>query len=748
MKGRPGEKTISNKQIVSFRDLMILLDVFPADKLSIKLLRTTLSELIPKNVYIPEIAASDTLTDDMIINADEYSASHTCSYCGLNCRQAGSYFPCFLFEAGIKFPNLIYKKDPYKQTALVGDCFRSDGKEDRTYYTIVYFYDYIYYLGTGESRNGRGHGKMSVHFQKRFFDHVINAAASGESDITPAGSEERAPFLSQDFLRLIETFIDRHQIRIDYLLEDSLITAFPDACKTATAFFPKRALSVRDLLAVLIALSLSDPDSVKEYLGNTEEEDLPESDPQESAQDEQPSESEEDSEGSFRTPEEDTLRKRFYKHFSVCRAMHVALALLISGTDLFYIVFDYFYPGSTFSGTLLKYFLPLQPFLLLLCYFIKLRASTMRLVYDNASDPGFSAYLDAFKHSFIRLPSATDRFSSLTAPEDEALGPVRICVGAFGVLSSSLICFFSFLTDTQPAFTMGVTVLLIILTVLYTSIDNHYFFVSFDRTRRHTSSVEGKASAIVGKFYFFKDRHDDYDPINTRFMIDTFYYPAACSRLIYHKAYTNKRDKAYSIVLLTLIWDIFACLCLFLNGEKSYATESAVITIVTVCFLCGPFSSHKGYIYSMLRSKYLSVFCPPHEYSAALRKDILLHTLNPHDIISGKKAFLRSSALYDTKADDSYRPDFNPEIRISYDCFYRFSTLRVLTASVLLLTVGFYSLLTSLGLETEKLLCLFIGVILYGALSGGLFDNVSNVYSSARFRRRQEIFFRKNNISR
>ena len=150
----------------------------------------------------------------------------------------------------------------------------------------------------------------------------------------------------------------------------------------------------------------------------------------------------------------------------------------------------------------------------------------------------------------------------------------------------------------------------------------------------------------------------------------------------------------------------------------------------------------------MLRSKYLSVFCPPHEYSAALRKDILLHTLNPHDIISGKKAFLRSSALYDTKADDSYRPDFNPEIRISYDCFYRFSTLRVLTASVLLLTVGFYSLLTSLGLETEKLLCLFIGVILYGALSGGLFDNVSNVYSSARFRRRQEIFFRKNNISR
>ncbi len=207
----------------------------------------------------------------------------------------------------------------------------------------------------------------------------------------------------------------------------------------------------------------------------------------------------------------------------------------------------------------------------------------------------------------------------------------------------------------------------------------------------------------------------------------------------------NKRDKACSIVLLAILLDVFACICYLIDGETKYATEAAVITFVTVCFLCGPFSSHKGFIYSMLRAKYLSVFCPPQDYSATLRNDILLHTLSPYDIISGKKAFVRASVLYDTDSDDSIQPDFHSEIRISYDSFYRFSAIRILTVSILLLTVGFYSIFTSWGMETERIICLSAGIIFYCAFSGGLFDNVFPVYSSSRFRKRRAAFFMKNN---
>jgi len=724
-----------NKPILSFRDLMVLLNVLPSDKVSIKMLRTVLSEVIPNSVYLPEIASSDTLTDEMIIKAHEVSVGHGCSGCELNCRQLGSLFPCFLFEAGIKYRNLVYKKDPYKQTMLVDDCFYDGGKEDRTYYTPLYFYDYIYYVGTGEYRNGRGHGKMSVHFMRSFFDHVIKVAAFPEEDaLKTVDIENDASFLSQEFMRLFDAFVDRHMIEVDSLLEDSLINAFPKACKMATSLFSKRKLSVRDLLAVLIALSLSDKDCVNEYIGSLEEYDLLETDSKETATDEQLKDFVDDTEIPLSAPIDNV--KRFRQHFFVCRAIHVALALFISGTDLLCGLLNYFNPESILCEKTLTFFLPLQPFLLVLCFFIKIRATTMRIVCDNASNPGFSAYLKAFRNSFIRLPSATERYSGLTAPEDEVLNPVRICICFFGMLSFCVISGIAFLTNTPAVFSLGLTVMLVFLTGLYTGIEHHSFFVSFDRTRRHVMSAEGKASAREGKLYFFKDCKDDYDPIHTRFMIDTFYYPVSCSRLIYHKAYTNKRDKACSIVLLTFIWDVFACLRLLINGDYSNVTESVVITLVTVCVLCGPFSSRKGYIYSMLRSKYLAVFCPPHEYSATLRKDILLHYLTPNDIISGKKAFLRSSTLYVTKPDEAFKPAFHSEIRISYDCFYRFSSIRTLAASVLLFTVSFYSLLTSLGIETGRILCLFIGIILYCSLSGGLFDNIFPVFPDRLLRKK------------
>lgn len=106
---------------LSLWSLMKSINVFSQDTVSIRTIRSILSELIPLSVYFPDIAESDILTKEMITNA--YNHKGACFGCSKNCKDSDYYPYCFLLEASIKYDNLRFKRDTQNLNQLVGDVF-------------------------------------------------------------------------------------------------------------------------------------------------------------------------------------------------------------------------------------------------------------------------------------------------------------------------------------------------------------------------------------------------------------------------------------------------------------------------------------------------------------------------------------------------------------------------------------------------------------------------------------------------
>ena len=229
---------------LSLWSLMKSINVFSQDTVSIRTIRSILSELIPLSVYFPDIAESDILTKEMITNA--YNHKGACFGCSKNCKDSAYYPYCFLLEASIKYDNLRFKRDTQNLNQLVGDVFFDPKGNSQVFYCSAYIYDYIYYLFTNNDRNGRGHGKRADHFKARFkFATTSNTSSS-----------DPKKYFTAEFLDHMEHFRKQHLLNHNNLSR-MISESFPDEYKSISELFPSVIRTSEYILPSFVFMCLS-----------------------------------------------------------------------------------------------------------------------------------------------------------------------------------------------------------------------------------------------------------------------------------------------------------------------------------------------------------------------------------------------------------------------------------------------------------------------------------------------------------
>lgn len=713
-----------NFECVSLLDVLEQLGVLKGKKTGVEVLKNYLRELTPNRIYTDIVSSSDKLTDEMIVTAAGYESD--CIFknvCSTKCPKSNSFFNCFIIDAAIKYDSIRKANDYSEFEQLTTDCFYSADEDEKLYYIRGNFYDYIYYIITHNKRNGRGTGARSDHFMSRFQSMVFPDKCNSEDD-----------FLSDDFIQLFDNFIEKYNINIDETLINSIVTAFPEACKLAVESFPLKNMTGRELIAVLIAESISGSVNINVMINSRK-----------SQAEEERINVLEDKDTKARIS---AIFKRIKFRYNLLTFFNVLLTIItiaLCVLSLFFYKRDLMPDLSMMYGSY-PYFLLLQAIIFPVNFRVGLKRRTLWLYLDRSRNSAFSEYIVKNASQKINLPGLDHITSNFTYPYYLEFKTSRLLIFLFTGIIALIIFTLSMIYSSIYLLASIMPLFIIGLTITDSVIETKTLFASFDRLANLSSKSSDIATSVNGKYKFFNYHTDTFDGIYSDVNSGMSGIPGKAIRNIYFFAYQTRKENSATLIFLVSAANSFCFLSSLIIEDPSMAMITTLLTLALTLFYHIPGIKH-NYISRLLFFKYKAVFHPSQKLGDTLSRDIKKKILYNSDICIGKKAFLRSLIyeLGSTPTDKPINIDTSiPEAsRLSYASYFRYTQGRKALCSFMLICYACTSFFLLIGNEMMAVVFIVLCLLFLIAVKLDAFEFIFPIPPAKHFEKKLQNYLDK-----